>query len=354
MLELRHLRYFVAVAEELNFSRAAERLHMAQPPLSVAIRQLEQELDTQLFTRTTHDVRLTDAGRVFLDGARATLAELDRSVAEARRASSGELGQLRVAFSWGARFVTLPALGQAFRAGHPDVELLTEEMWNARMPDALRSGQIDLAVSLCPEVSGELAYETIRSEKVVALVPERHPRARDGEVALGALADDAFVLFPREFAPRLYEALVGICRRAGFEPTIRSESFHTSWELGVMGDVSGIALVPASVTRETPSGVVALELTEPADVVETAVVWRRDKSPATPTPSSDGSKTARCRATAPGRRSAWRSSAAGCRRAEPIAPEATRSAAGSHPRAVSRARPAPRPLPRRTPASSWR
>src|SRR6478735_2681647 len=116
MLELRHLRYFVAVAEELNFSRAAERLHMAQPPLSVAIRQLEQELGTPLLTRTTRDVRLTDAGRVFLAGARATLAELDRSVLDARRASTGETGRLRLAFSWGARFVTLPAVGQAFRA----------------------------------------------------------------------------------------------------------------------------------------------------------------------------------------------------------------------------------------------
>jgi DNA-binding transcriptional LysR family regulator len=280
MLELRHLRYFVAVAEELNFSRAAERLHMAQPPLSVAIRQLEQELDTPLLTRTTRDVRLTEAGSAFLDGARATLAELDRSIVEARRASAGEAGQLRVGFSWGARFVTLPALGQAFRASHPEVELLTEEMWNARMPHALRSGLIDLAVSLCPEVSGELSYEAIRSERVVALVPEDHRLAPEGEIALESLADDAFVLFPREFAPRLYEALVGICRRAGFEPEIRTESFHTSWELGVLADVPGVALVPESVTVRTPARLVALQIAEPADRVETAVVWHRDDSSA--------------------------------------------------------------------------
>src|SRR5262249_27537591 len=108
MVELRHLRYFLAVAEELNFSRAADRLNMAQPPLSVAIRQLEQELGTPLLTRTTLDVRLTDAGRTFLAGARDTLAELDRAIAEARRASEGEIGRLRIAYSWGARFVTLP------------------------------------------------------------------------------------------------------------------------------------------------------------------------------------------------------------------------------------------------------
>src|SRR6266545_4216228 len=115
MLELRHLRYFVAVAEELNFSRAAERLHMAQPPLSAAIRQLEQELGTQLLLRTTREVRLTDAGQVFLDGARRTLAELERATVDAQRAGAGELGRLRVAFSWSARFQTLPAIGSALR-----------------------------------------------------------------------------------------------------------------------------------------------------------------------------------------------------------------------------------------------
>jgi DNA-binding transcriptional LysR family regulator len=253
---------------------------MAQPPLSVAIRQLEQEVDTPLLTRTTRDVRLTDAGRAFLGGARATLAELDRSILEARRVSAGEAGQLRVAFSWGARFVTLPALGQAFRARYPQVELLTEEMWNARMPDALRSGLIDLAISLCPELSNELSYERIRSETVVALVPCDHELAGESEIAVGSLAGEEFVLFPREFAPRLYEALVGICRRAGFEPAIRAESFHTSWELGVLGKFPGVALVPVSVTRETPAGLVALQLKEPVERVETAIIWRKDEDSA--------------------------------------------------------------------------
>ena len=165
MLELRHLRYFVAVAEELNFSRAAERLHMAQPPLSVAIRQLEQDLGTELLMRTTREVRLTDAGSAFLDGARRTLSELERAQADARRAAAGELGRLRVAFSWSERFETLPALGQAFRAGHPDVELLTEEMWNARMPAALRSGAVDVAV-----VWGPIASYFARSQPVPLVV----------------------------------------------------------------------------------------------------------------------------------------------------------------------------------------
>src|SRR5262245_19948828 len=134
MVELRHLRYFIAMAEELNFSRAAQRMHMAQPPLSAAIRQLERDLGVELFFRTTREVTLTDAGRAFLAGAQRTLAEAERAAEDAKRAAAGELGHLRIAYSWSTRFETLPTLGRAFRTSHPDVEVLGQEMWNARMP----------------------------------------------------------------------------------------------------------------------------------------------------------------------------------------------------------------------------
>jgi DNA-binding transcriptional LysR family regulator len=276
MLEHRHLRYFVAVAEELNFSRAAERLHMAQPPLSAAIRQLEQELGTQLLLRTTREVRLTDAGRVFLDGARRTLAELERATVDAQRAGAGELGRLRVAFSWSARFQTVPAIGGAFRQSHPDVTLLTEEMWNARMVPALRSGAIDVAVSLCPEIASECSYETIRSESMVALLAGAHRLAGEDTVELKALEPDGFLLFPRELAPRLHDFMVGLCRRAGFEPTTRSESFHSGWELQILGDVNGVALAPASVACDLPDGIVAVPISDPPDQIETALIFRAD------------------------------------------------------------------------------
>jgi DNA-binding transcriptional LysR family regulator len=276
MLELRHLRYFTAVAEELNFSRAAERLHMAQPPLSAAIRQLEQEIGTQLLLRTTREVRLTDAGHILLDGARRTLAELERATSDAQRAGAGELGRVRVAFSWSARFQTLPAIGRAFRASHPDVTLLSEEMWNARMLPALRSGTIDVAVSLCPEIASDFSYETIRSESLVALLSATHPLAGEHALELKALEADGFLLFPRELAPRLHDFMVGLCRRAGFEPTTRSESFHSSWDLEILGDVQAAALAPASVARDLPDGIVAVAVADPPDQVETALVWRND------------------------------------------------------------------------------
>jgi DNA-binding transcriptional LysR family regulator len=276
MLELRHLRYFVAVAEELNFSRAAERLHMAQPPLSVAIRQLEQELGTELLTRSNREVRLTEAGSTFLDGARRTLAELDRARSDAQRAAAGELGELRVGFSWSARFETLPAIGRAFRIGHPDVSLLTEEMWNARVLVALRSGAIDVAVSLCPEVAGEFSYLPIRSEPVIALLGRSHPLAGREAIELRALADERFLLFPRALAPRLYDSMAGLCRQAGFEPRIRGDSFHSGWELQILGDVDVVALAPASVALELPDGIAAAVIVDPPARLETAIVWRKD------------------------------------------------------------------------------
>jgi DNA-binding transcriptional LysR family regulator len=273
--ELRHLRYFVTVAEELNFSRAATRLHMAQPPLSVAIRQLERELGADLFVRTSREVRLTPAGEAFLDGARRTLAEADRAVDAARRAAAGELGQLRVGFSWSARFETLPAVGRALKVRHPDIELLSQEMWNAHMLPALRAGTIDAALSLCPEVDSGIASESVRTEPVV-LVSAASATAAAETVALATLADQTFVLFPRELAPRLHDALVDVCRRAGFEPKIRSESFHTSWDIDLFSETSVVALAPISVATGLGDGVTATPLSGPPSQLETRLLWRAD------------------------------------------------------------------------------
>ena len=279
MPELRHLRYFVAVAEELNFSRAAERLHMAQPPLSVAIRQLEQELGTSLFERTSREVRLTEAGAALLDGARRTLVEADAAFVAARRAAGGAVGSLHVGYSWSARFETLPALGRAFKDQCPDVELLAEEMWNGRMPGALRARAIDVALALCPDVVGELSYATVRSEPVVALLSSSHRFASETAVGLDAFAGDEFLLFPRELAPRLHDVMVGLCRAAGFEPRLRTESFHTRWTIGAW-EPGTVGLVPQSVSRELPGGVVAIAITPPGPL-ETQLVWRDDDASAT-------------------------------------------------------------------------
>jgi DNA-binding transcriptional LysR family regulator len=281
MVEMRHLRYFVAVAEELNFSRAAERMHMAQPPLSAAIRQLERELAVDLFRRTTREVTLTDAGRAFLQGARRTLADADRAAEDAKRAGAGELGRLRIAYSWSTRFETLPTLGRAFRASHPGVELLAQEMWNARMAPAFGSGSIDLALSLCPEIAAELEFAPIRKEPLVALLPAAHQLAGEEAIPLSSLADEEFVLFPRDIAPRLHDTFVAIYRRAGFEPQLRNESFHTGWDLGVLAEIPAVAIAPQTVASGLPEGIAAVALSEPTDSLETCLVFRGDqRSPA--------------------------------------------------------------------------
>jgi len=276
MPELRHLRYFTAVASELNFSRAAERLHISQPPLSAAIRQLEQELGVELFHRTSREVTLTEAGTAFLAGAQRTLAEMDRTVQDARRAAAGHIGRLRIAYSWSVRFETLPTLGRALHETHPDVELLTQEMWNAHMGPALADGGIDVALALCPELAAELHVERIRREPLVVLLPAAHRAAQATSVPLASLARDEFVLFPRHLAPRLHDILVAVFRRAGFEPRLRAESFHAGWDLGLLADIGAGVLVPASVARGLPEGVVAVGLDDIDDELDTCLVSRAD------------------------------------------------------------------------------
>jgi DNA-binding transcriptional LysR family regulator len=167
-------------------------------------------------------------------------------------------------------------LGRAFQAEHPEIELLSQEMWNAQMIPALLDRTIDVAISLCPELASGIHSEPIRSEAVVALLAEKHPMAGHSSVRLGELSDERFLLFPRELAPRLHDVLTETCRRAGFEPTQRTESFHTQWDLDLLADLGLVALVPESVSRALPEGIAAIALTDAKDVVETRLLWRDD------------------------------------------------------------------------------
>jgi len=272
VLELRHLRYFLAVAEERSISRAAQRLHMAQSPLSAAIRRLETEIGAELLSRGSRGVTLTPAGDALLERARRILESVDGAVAAARRAAAGELGRLRVGFSWSARFATLPALGQQFAERFPEVTMITQEMWNADMPTALRSGTIDLAVSLCPERETELEAAVILREPVVVLLPARHRLAERARIDLADLSQESFSVFPRELAPRLHDALLAICRRAGFEPKVSRIPFHSAGDIGTFANSGAVALVPDSVRGGVP-GTAAVPLGTPQAILETALVW---------------------------------------------------------------------------------
>jgi hypothetical protein len=147
------------------------------------------------------------------------------------------------------------------------------------MPGAFRSGSIDIAVSLCPEIAAELELAPIRKERLVALLPEAHPLTREAAIPLSALRDAEFIVFPREIAPRLHDAFMAIFRRAGFEPRVRNESFHTGWDLGVLAEIPAASVVPQTVAAGLPDiGMVGVALSEPTDSLETCLVWRSDDS----------------------------------------------------------------------------
>src|SRR5687768_4355925 len=200
-MELRHLRYFVAVAEELHFGRAAVRLHIAQPPLSMQIKQLEGELGFRLFQRTNRKVEITQAGALFLDDVRELLAELDRSVASAKRVARGESGWLGIGFVGSATYAVLPAALQRFRKDHPDVELVLRELVTAKQAQALREGRIHVGLAR-PAIDEEgIDSEVILHEPLVAALPDSHRLARKAGIRVEDLAAEPFILFPRNPKP---------------------------------------------------------------------------------------------------------------------------------------------------------
>jgi DNA-binding transcriptional LysR family regulator len=180
---------------------------------------------------------------------------------------------LRVGFSWSARFATLPTLAQQFTADHPEVTLVTQEMWNADMPRALRSATIDLAISLCPERDSQLAYEPLRRERVAVLVPVGHRLAGRSQVELHELADETFLMFPRELAPRLYDAMHELCRSGGFEPSVSRRAFHSAGDTGTIESAAAVALAPESVRGGVP-GTTAVLLAGQDAHLDTYLVWR--------------------------------------------------------------------------------
>ncbi|MBV9229224.1 MAG: LysR family transcriptional regulator, partial [Chloroflexi bacterium] len=193
-MELRHLHYFIAVAEELHFGKAAERLQMAQPPLSQQIRQLEDELGVQLFYRTKRHVQLTEAGHVFLQEARQTLIQAEQAIVAARRAGRGELGRLAIGFVGSATSDILPTLIRGFQERYPEVELLLRELTTAQQVRALQDGRIHVGILRPPVHDDTLRIETLFKEPLIVALPERHPLSSQVQLPIEALAREHFIL----------------------------------------------------------------------------------------------------------------------------------------------------------------
>lgn len=255
-MELRHLRYVVCVAEELNFSRAAERLHISQPPLSQQIRALESELDVKLFHRTKRSVKLTEAGRFFVNEARIILTQAEHAANVAVRMSRGEVGQLRIAFGAPPDIKTFRQILYVFGQRHPNVHLIVRTLSTVQQVEALRDGRIQIGFVRIPIDDGTLATETVMQQPLKLALPETHKLARLTCVPLSALADERHIMFSRDASPGFYDLIVAACRNAGLTLNVVHEvdNFYTARLLVAAG--LGVGLMPEPAFKGGSTGVV--------------------------------------------------------------------------------------------------
>jgi len=273
--ELWQLRYFVAVAERLHFGRAAEALHISQPPLSRAIRALEERLGVRLFARSRRRVELTPEGLRLLEEARRVTSQLERLVLELRGLASGEQGRLRIGFVSLADYGVLPGLLKAFKTTRPGVSLALREMLSPEQAAALAAGELDFGL-LLPPVSGELEHIVVQRERFVAALPARHRLARGrGKLALAELAGEPFVMVPREIAPGLYDIVAALAARAGVSLNVAQEAIQMQTVVSLVSSGLGAAIVPGSVANLGRRGVAYRELADPHPKLDLWLAWPR-------------------------------------------------------------------------------
>jgi DNA-binding transcriptional LysR family regulator len=281
-IDLRAMRAFQAVAEALHFRRAAEQLNVAQPALSRTIRLLEEDIGTALLTRTTRNVELTEAGRVFLDEVRKVLAGADRAVDMARRAADGRIGSLTVAYMDFAINGPLPSIMRRFRRAAPEIEINLVHMWTARQREALLSGEIDLGFLIGAFSSPSIENMLVRREGLVAVLPESHPLAERTSLGLKDLRSEPFVLGAREFWGPYREQIDLLCQEAGFTPDVVQEAYNSDGIFGLVAAGLGVTLYTESARHLQPRGAVVRPLNLPMRI-ETFAAWRAD----VPSPARD-------------------------------------------------------------------
>jgi DNA-binding transcriptional LysR family regulator len=279
-MDLRHLRYFVAVAEELHFSRAASKLHISQPPLSQQIKELEEEVGAQLLRRTRRRVELTAAGNAFLKRARMILREAAELGEAARRAERGEVGHISVGFIHTAGYGLLPAVIREFRDANPTVEVALQQQGSLAQTGELERGSIDIGFTWSNAVEDHIESQCLLRERFVLALPRTHAAAGKRNVGLKAFAQESFVSFPQDRSPALYATVIQLCASAGFVPRIRHEADSVHTVLGLVAAGCGIGLVPASATEVRMREVAFCLPKESNPKAEISIQWRRnDESP---------------------------------------------------------------------------
>jgi DNA-binding transcriptional LysR family regulator len=281
-LELRQLRYFVTVAEELHFGRAAERLHMTQPPLSQAIAGLEELLGTPLFLRNRRQVELTPAGSALLPEARRMLLEAAELPELVRRAAAGEAGRLSLAFITSADYSVLPPLMRRYRAAFPQVHITLQEATSDLQVEDLLRDRIDAGLLIPPlpdKARAGLDYVKVLEEPLILCAPTGLEALRGGApVKLQDLPPLPLVIFPRHIAPALHDAILSCFRAAGITPTIGQQAIQMQTIVSLVSGGMGLALVPESVSNLMRPGVEYRALADPTPLVETGLAWRRDNA----------------------------------------------------------------------------
>lgn len=274
-MDFHHLKSFVAVAEELHFHRAAERLRITQPSLSQHIRQLEKGLGTPLFVRTTRRVELTTAGQELLGRARLILAAVDDAAHATAQAALGKLGRLTVGFTGTSTYELLPAMARAFRHDSPHVELVLKgEMVTPLQVDALLAGTLDVGFLRPPVDTPELEVEVMRQERLGVVLPEGHHLTTRASVELAALANEPFVSLPARSV--MHHTMLRTCVEGGFHPDVVQEATETSVVVSLVAAELGVAILPESVRHVHVTGTVFRPLRETTASMELAMAWLRD------------------------------------------------------------------------------
>jgi len=281
-IELRPLRYFVSVAEELHFGKAALRLHMTQPPLSQAIQALEQQLGAALFERNRRGVALTPAGLALLPAARRLLAQAQDLAPLVQRAAAGEVGSLTLAFVSSADYSVLPPFLRAYRGAYPQVQLTLQEATSDLQLDDLLQGRIDAGLLIPPlpdKASRELDYLPVLNEPLVLALPAGLPGVkRHGKLTLASLPPLPLIIFPRAISPALYDAILSVFHDAGLTPQIGQQAIQMQTIVSLVSAGMGVALVPQSLSNLMRPGVEYRALADATPQVETGLAWRRDNA----------------------------------------------------------------------------
>lgn len=276
-MELRHLRYFAAVAQHLNYSEASRRLRVAQPAISQTILDLEEELEVKLFFRTRRRVQLTAAGTTFLREAEEILRRADEARRQAQRAARGEVGSLGIGFFGAAAAPILPALVQSYRAKFPGVELRLFEMNPDQQLAAFDDSRIDLGFSrsLPPDRKSEFEEEVVYTDRLAVALPEAHPFAKQKLVPLKSLASEPFVQFHRKGAPGLFDEVIANCRRAGFSPRVVNEPNFMATVMTLVESGLGVSLIPRCVRSLNRPHVAIRPITPKSAPIPLCAAWRQ-------------------------------------------------------------------------------